>query len=97
MLPIVGNESFHSYHLYVIEINNRDQIQVALAEAGVETKIHYPTLICDQVAYKMRYPDTVSDIKIARHQSQRILSLPIHQNLTNDQANYVVSKIRGLF
>jgi len=46
--PIISVNVFHSYHLYVIEINNRDRIQEALYNAGIETKIHYPTLISDQ-------------------------------------------------
>lgn len=96
-MPVIGKNVFHSYHLYVIEIDNRDINQNKLAAAGIETKIHYPTLICDQFAFKNKYPGEVPNIQNARIQSSRILSLPIHQNLTTSQAEYVVSSIRGLF
>ena len=94
--PVVNSEVFHSYHLYVIEIDNRDLIQSKLAEAGIETKIHYPTLICDQIAFRKKYPDEIKGIDKARNQCSRILSLPIHQNLTSEQIEKVVFTLRSL-
>ncbi|MEY4573144.1 MAG: hypothetical protein RLZ10_2428 [Bacteroidota bacterium] len=94
--PVVSSEVFHSYHLYVIEIDNRDKVQDALKNVGVETKIHYPTLITDQIAYTSRYPEKNWDIPVARKQKKRILSLPIHQNLNSFQIDYVSDQLRGL-
>jgi dTDP-4-amino-4,6-dideoxygalactose transaminase len=94
--PLVSSEVFHSYHLYVIEIDNRDKVQDALKNVGIETKIHYPTLITDQIAYTSRYPEKNWDIPVARKQKTRILSLPIHQNLNSFQINYVSDQLRGL-
>jgi dTDP-4-amino-4,6-dideoxygalactose transaminase len=94
--PVVSLEVFHSYHLYVIEIDNRDKVQDALKNVGIETKIHYPTLITDQIAYTSRYPEKNWDIPVARKQKKRILSLPIHQNLNSFQINYVSDQLRGL-
>jgi dTDP-4-amino-4,6-dideoxygalactose transaminase len=94
--PVVNNEVFHSYHLYVIEIDNRELIQSKLAEAGIETKVHYPTLICDQIAFRKKYPDEIIGIDKARNQCSRILSLPIHQNLTSEQIEKVILTLRSL-
>jgi dTDP-4-amino-4,6-dideoxygalactose transaminase len=94
--PVVSLEVFHSYHLYVIEIDNRDKVQDALKNVGIETKIHYPTLITDQIAYTSRYPEKNWDIPVARKQKKRILSLPIHQNLNSFQINYVSDQLSGL-
>ena len=94
--PLVSSEVFHSYHLYVIEIDNRDKVQDALKNVGIETKIHYPTLITDQIAYTSRYPEKNWDIPVARKQKTRILSLPIHQNLNSFQINYVSDQLKGL-
>ena len=49
-IPIVHFDVYHSYHLYVVEIENRDQIRKFLTNLDIETKIHYPKLITDQVA-----------------------------------------------
>lgn len=92
--PVFSSEIFHSYHLYVIELDNRDQVQGALSNAGIETKIHYPTLITDQVAYTSKYPIKNWNIPIAKKQREKILSLPIHQNLNSQQIDYVCNQLR---
>lgn len=94
--PICSLEVFHSYHLYVIEIENRDKVQDTLKSLGIETKIHYPTLITDQTAYTSRYPEKKWDIPFAKKQKERILSLPIHQNLSPSQVDYVSEQLRIL-
>jgi dTDP-4-amino-4,6-dideoxygalactose transaminase len=94
--PIVSQDSFHTYHLYVVEIENRDYIQRKLGEQGVETKIHYPTLISDQVSYKCKYPDKIWNIPIAKKQVTKILSLPVHQHLTESQISFTAESINKL-
>ena len=94
--PIFSSEVFHSYHLYVVEIDNRDKIQDTLKSLGIETKIHYPTLITEQIAYTSRYPEKKWNIPVAKKQKERILSLPIHQNLKSSQIDYVSEQLRIL-
>lgn len=91
-IPIVSEKVFHSYHLYMIEVDNRDEVQRRLLAKGIETKIHYPRLITDQPAYVDRFGKT-QDIQVAQSQSKRILSLPIHQNLDNNQKDYLIEKL----
>jgi dTDP-4-amino-4,6-dideoxygalactose transaminase len=95
-IPVVNEGLFHSYHLYVIEVNERNHVQKELLKVGIETKIHYPLLICDQIAYKNKYASPVGGIDNARKQTSRILSLPIHQNLTDMQVQFVIDKLREL-
>lgn len=94
--PIFSSEVFHTYHLYVIEIENRDSVQNALKNAGIETKIHYPTLIPEQVSYTSKYPGKNWNIPVAKKQKNRILSLPIHQKLNALQIEYVADQL-GIF
>jgi dTDP-4-amino-4,6-dideoxygalactose transaminase len=91
-IPLVSENSTHTYHLYVVEVENRDLIMQQLQKDGIQTKIHYPTLIPDQTAYKSRFAD-IPEIPLTRFQSQRILSLPIHQNLSEDQIDYVGERL----
>ncbi len=95
-IPVVNDGLFHSYHLYVVEIEGRNQVQEDLLKAGIETRVHYPLLICDQIAYKNKYGVPVEGIENARKQTSRILSLPIHQNLTDVQVQFVIDKLREL-
>jgi len=94
--PIFPMEVFHSYHLYVVEIDDRDKVQDALNNVGVETKIHYPMLITDQVAYTSKHPEKKWHLPLAKRQKERILSLPIHQNLDLSQIEYVIDQLRRI-
>ena len=82
--------------MFVIEIDNRDRVQDSLKSVGIETKIHYPILITDQISYTSRYPDKKWNIPVAKMQKERILSLPIHQNLDLSQIDYVSDQLRNL-
>lgn len=94
--PITRQGTFHTYHLYVIEVENRDYVQKKLGEQGIETKIHYPTLISDQSAYKYKHPDANWIIPKAKNQVTKILSLPVHQNLTKSQLSFTAESINKL-
>jgi len=92
-LPIVERGVNHSYHLYVIEVNNRDVLIEQLAEQGIETRIHYPLLISDQPAFVEKYGLISSQFPNAVKQAKKILSLPIHQHLSNFQIEFVASQL----
>ena len=92
-IPIVHFDVYHSYHLYVVEIENRDQIRKFLTNLDIETKIHYPKLITDQIAYRAKNPNKIWHLPEAVKQSKRILSLPIHQNLSENQIDFVSSSL----
>jgi dTDP-4-amino-4,6-dideoxygalactose transaminase len=95
-LPQIATGVFHSYHLYVIEVDNRDSLKLELERNGIQTKIHYPKLICDQPAYNTKYPSTFNKLDKTRLQASRILSIPIHQNLNEDQISFVVNQLNQI-
>ena len=49
--PVRLTDEGHVYHLYVIEVENRDRVQAALTQRGIATGIHYPIPIHLQPAY----------------------------------------------
>ena len=81
------------YHLYVIRIQRRDELQAYLADAGIGTGIHYPIPLHLQAAYRnlglQRGAFPISE-KIAAE----ILSLPMFPHLQIDQQQQVVGKIQ---
>lgn len=74
ILPHVTNEEAHVWHLFVIRVNNRDELQSYLREQGVGTLIHYPVPPHKQEAYKEW--NTLS-FPIAEMMHDEVLSLPI--------------------
>lgn len=95
-LPYEEKGSSDVFHLFVIQCDRRDELKAELAKAGVATSIHYPVPIhlfeCSQkLGYKAGdYPET-------EKQSRRILSLPVHQNLTAEQVNFVCDQIEKFY
>jgi dTDP-4-amino-4,6-dideoxygalactose transaminase len=84
----------HVYHLYVVEVENRPQVQSALAERGIATGIHYPIPIHLQPAYDDLGLGAGSFPRTERS-AGRILSLPMFPELTRRQIDLVVDAIES--
>ena len=84
------------YHTFIIEMDNRDALRSYLLEHGIETSVHYPVPIHLQAAAKdLGYKR--GDFPVTEKQSERILSLPVHQNLQDDDLDYVVKTIKAFY
>ncbi len=91
--PYVDPGVEHVYHLYVIQVPNRDKVQAALKEARVETGIHYPIPLHEQPAYA-RFGHKPGDYPISHDLGPKILSLPMYPELTEEQIHYVVDTLK---
>ncbi len=82
----------HIYHVYLVQVENRDQVRQQLAEAGVETGLHYPVPLHLQAAYRdmQRGP---GDFPVTEEVARRLLSLPMFPHMTADQIDYVCDKL----
>jgi dTDP-4-amino-4,6-dideoxygalactose transaminase len=82
--------SRHGFYSYTIRVEKRDELQSFLNEQGIETQIHHPILMPNLTAYRgLERPDFPVADKIVN----QILSIPIHDNLTNNQVKYVIESI----
>ena len=82
----------HVYHLYVIEVENRDKIQEQLKAQGIATGVHYPIPLHLQPAYRhLGYqPGAFPNAEVA---SQKILSLPMFPELSEEQIQFTVQTL----
>lgn len=87
-LPYMANDSGHVWHLFVVQCNKRDKLQVHLDNCGIQTLIHYPIAPHKQKAYA-QYNHLSLPITEQLHQC--VLSLPISPVLTIDEAQNVVN------
>lgn len=85
----------HSFHKFVIDIDNRDHIQQRLAERKIETKVHYvrPLHELDGVFRTYSGPGMLS---AASALSRRCLSLPIYPELTDLEVEYILDQLLDL-
>ncbi len=82
----------HSLHSYVIRTNKRNDLKNYLKKNSIETEIEYPTPI-----HKTNIFKTTSTLPITEKISDQILSLPIHEHLTDDKIVFVANKIKEFF
>jgi dTDP-3-amino-3,4,6-trideoxy-alpha-D-glucose transaminase len=80
----------HVYHLFPVLSADRDGLQRRLAEAGIETLIHYPVPIPRQPALATEDPGVCP---VADRICNEILSLPLHPDMTDDVVPAVVDAI----
>ncbi|GAB2669956.1 DegT/DnrJ/EryC1/StrS family aminotransferase [Paenibacillus thermoaerophilus] len=77
-----------SRHLYVIEVNNRDNLLLALNECEIYPGVHYR----DNTDYRM-YAYAKGTCPNSHRLSERILSLPMHLRMTKKDVDYVAEKV----
>jgi dTDP-4-amino-4,6-dideoxygalactose transaminase len=84
------------YHNYMFQARNRDALLASLHARGVEAKIHYPIPLHLQKAAKpLGYKE--GDFPVTERQAKAIITLPVHQHLTDDQIDYMVDTIRKFY
>lgn len=91
-LPTVMSGVEPVWHLYVIQHDRRDDLLRFLAEKQIYCGIHYPVPIHEQQAYKgvRTVPDGAP---ITSRAASRLLSLPMHPDLTEEQVKAVAKAI----
>lgn len=87
--PKAANNAKPVYHLYVIRVVRRDEVQEKLTAAGIGTGIHYPVPIHMQHAYaSLGYH--AGDFPVTERYVTELLSLPMYPQLTQELQNKVV-------
>ena len=84
------------FHTYVVQAERRDALREFLDSRGVETKIHYPIPIhLQKAAAGLGYKRGA--FPVCEAQSERIVSLPVHEYLTEAEQQYVVDRLREFY
>ena len=84
------------YHIYVVRAERRDELIKYLNQNGVDAKVHYPIPMHLQPAAK-QYSYKRGDFPVCETVCDTVISLPVHEFVTNEQIDYVVSKIRDFY
>lgn len=91
-LPYEPNWANSVYHLYVIRVQNRADLQTHLADAAIGTGIHYPIPIHLQKAYQ-HLGFKAGDFPVSERIAAEVLSLPMYPQLQIEQQRRVVQEI----
>jgi dTDP-4-amino-4,6-dideoxygalactose transaminase len=83
------------FHLYVVQVENRDGLLARLRADGILAGIHYPIPLHLQPAYAWLGQGEGS-FPAAEEAAQTVLSLPMYPELTDAQIQIVIEAIHGL-
>lgn len=82
----------HSYFTYAIRVPKRDDLAHFLFDNGIYSTLRYHPLHLNSL-YKQ------TDIKLPNSEqlNEDALSIPLHPNLTMDEVNYIIDKIKSFY
>ena len=81
-------ESKCVYHLYTVEVDDRNNTVMKLKESGIACGIHYPITMnmqpaCSYLGYKK------GDFPVSENIASKILSLPIYPELSESDIGFI--------
>jgi UDP-2-acetamido-2-deoxy-ribo-hexuluronate aminotransferase len=97
-LPARSPFSTHIFHQYTIQVphGSRDGLQQWLREKGVPSMVYYPLPLHLQRAYRdLGYEP--GDLPVSERLSGRVLSLPMHTELEEEQLAYICGQVHSFF
>ena len=92
VLPQVGENRTHVWHIFAIRTQERDALRAYLAQREIGTLSHYPVAIHNQPAYReLQHGPLLLAEKIAAQE----LSLPMYYGMTDAEIRYVTDAINA--
>jgi len=96
--PVEQTGGTHSYNQYCVLLDlealgcSRDEFAAYLGELGVGTGVHYPRCLHQQPVFREAYGDV--SLPVAESLAQRILALPVHPWLSQEELEAIVEAVR---
>lgn len=93
-LPIVSSGNNTTWHQFSIQVDNRDALQAHLKEQGIDSMIYYPVPLHFHEPYA-KYGQGKGSLPVTEAVTEKILNLPIHPHLTEEQVKYAAETIKA--
>lgn len=95
-LPYEREDCKHIYHQYCIRVDKRDELAKYLSENGVSTAIYYPISVHLLEVYK-ELGGKEGDYPVTEEACRKAIALPMFPELTREQQEYVVEKVKEFY
>lgn len=92
-IPTIAEINETVYHMYILQSEDREDMLSKLKNAGIATGVYYPVPLHLQKVYKdLGYKE--GDMPVAEYLSHRTFAIPVYPELTEEQINYIIEKIK---
>ncbi len=84
-----------NFHLYVVQVDDRDAARKKLAEAGIDSGIHYPVPLHLQPAYRHLQIKRGS-FPVTEKVADRLISLPMYAEMSEAMIEHVAGTLKQI-
>ncbi len=95
ILPIVNNNIYHAWHLFVIRVKSRVDFREYLQNNDIQTGVHYPVAVPKQPAFAQHKEMTIDFF--ACQTDEALVSLPMGEHLEKADVEYVIQTIKRYY
>lgn len=93
--PTVLSTNKSVFAQYTIEVEQRDNFCQRLSELDIPNVVHYPLPLYRQAVYlNSNQPVNIADFPVCEHVCRRVVSLPFHPYLSDEQQNRVIAAVQ---
>jgi len=92
-LPVIKKDRTTSWHLYVVKVNNRNEMIEQLKTEGVGCSVHFIP-VHKHPYYKEHFGYNDSDYPVANRLFEQSLSLPIYPDMTPEEVDFVIQAVK---
>ena len=95
-IPFLDNSEFVSNHIFPIVLKDsnseyRNMVRQKLAEAGIQTSVHYPA------AHRFSiYQDYRASLPVTEYVTDNEITLPMYSNLTLNEINFIYKTFKNI-
>ena len=96
IVPFSDYSEFSSNYILPIALKDgnaekRDRVRAELAEAGIQTSMHYPAIHRFSI-----YKEFYSELPVTDYLVDHLITLPMYSKLTEEQVIYICNSLKGL-
>ena len=97
-IPFRAAWSTHVFHQYTLKVpaNQRDALKEHLRQKGIPSMVYYPLPLTKQKAYQS-ICRAVGGLAVTHELCERVLSIPMHTELPDEQIAYIAQTISDFF
>lgn len=95
-LPIIHEKAYTIYNQFTLLVEKRDELLNFLKNNNIGCAVYYPRPLHIQKCFsELEYKK--GDLPNAENIAKKVISIPIYSEISNEQQNYVISKIKEFY